>query len=113
MALVSDKFDIEGCARVVIAMNELSMDFRFNKPQRDFFHQLGQELWFYLDQVSALSFEKGASLLQAASHDLEIVKNTLDESIQKLEKMATTLKNVDSLIVNLSKFLAIVTAIVA
>jgi len=109
---VKDEFDIEGCARVVIAINELSLDFRFDKPQRDFFHQLGQELWFYLDQVSALKFEKGAEVLKAASDDLAIVMTSLDGQIQKLENIAVTLKTVDSLIVNLSKFLAIVAAVV-
>ncbi|WP_408602210.1 hypothetical protein [Pseudomonas sp. PLMAX] len=112
MALVRDKFDIVGCSQVVIKINELSMDFSFDKQQRAFFHQLGQELWFYLDQVSALEFEKGANVLKAASEDLQVVIDSLNGEIQKLENIAVTLKTVDSLIVNLSKFLAIVTAVV-
>lgn len=108
---VEDRFDIEGCSKVVIAINELSLDFSFEKPQRDFLHQLGQELWFYLDRVSALTFEKGADVLRAASEDLTVVIASLDGQIQKLENLAVTLKTVDSLIVNLSKFLAIVTAV--
>jgi hypothetical protein len=112
MELVRDKFDIEGCAQVVVKINELSMDFQFNKPQRDFFRQLGQELWFYLDQVSSLKFVEGANALKAASDDLKVVKKSLEGAIQKLDNIAVTLKTVDSLIVNLSKFLAIATSIV-
>ncbi|PYY80209.1 hypothetical protein DNK59_25315 [Pseudomonas sp. TKO26] len=108
MEKVSAVLSIEDCTNVVIKLNELSMTFSYNAQQRAVFHQFGQELFFYLDQLQSMSFDKGTEIIKAASKDLNEVKQRLDAAINKLDKMADVLKVVDSLIVNLSTFLRII-----
>lgn len=89
------------------------MNFTWTPEQRALFHQFGQELYFYLDHLQSVTFDKGTDTLKLASSDLKKVSSRLDDAANKLDNIAETLKLVDSLITHLSTFLRIISPIAA
>lgn len=111
--LVDEKFSISDCVDVIVWVNEQSLNFhKYDARQRSLLHQLGQELYKYLELVSGQEFDKGTALINAASQDLAKVKANLEKGITKQEELADTLEAVAGIINNLFELVKLVTPIV-